>query len=269
MATSPRRPQQRSGRLLRAGAAVTDSHRQRSLVAGRHLLPERAAVAGRSAALLYGVRLVRDDDAPVEVVTPWDARFGPVRGLTVHVGELPDADVRTRHGVRVTTPLRTGWDLAQWLPLPDAVACLDALALHRVVRLPALERYAGRRAGLRGWQRLSRAVALADPAAESMWESRLRVRLVLAGLPKPVSRYAIGSDGGVTSRVDLAWPQQRVGVACDGQPPDGAARAYADRTRLNRLFTTDGWIILHVTAARLREDFDGFVAEVRARLRSP
>lgn len=250
-----------------ADAALADSHRQRCLAAAWYLLPEQAAVAGRSAALLYGIRLIRDD-APVEVATPAGARFGPVTGLSIHVADIPDEDVQVIDGIRLTTPPRTGWDLARWLDLPDAVAYLDAMASRSLVRLDALERYARQRAGRRGWRRLLRAVSLADPAAESVQESRLRARLVLAGLPKPVSQYVIEKDGRFMGRVDLAWPEQRVAVEYDGRWHAAAEQFDSDRARLNRLVTTDGWIVLHITSKRLREDFDGFVAEVRTALRS-
>lgn len=249
-----------------ADVALADSYQGRCLAAAHHLLPPGAAIAGRSAAWLYGVRLAHHLD-PVEVVTPRDARFGPVAGLAIHVAALADDDVRVIEGVRRTSPLRTGWDLASWLDLPDAVAYLDQMAARRLVNGPALAAYARNRAGRRGWRKLLRAASLVDPAAESPPESRLRVRLVLAGLPLPVSQYVIEQDGAFVGRVDLAWPHLRVAVEYDGRWHGDPDQLERDRARLNRLLTTGGWIVLHVTARRLREDFGGFVAELRAALR--
>ncbi len=56
-------------------------------------------------------------------------------------------------------------------------------------------------------------------------------------------------------------------IEYDGLWHDNPAQFDADRRRLNRVVVGD-WIVLHLTAKRLREDFDGFVAEVRAALRS-
>ena len=248
-------------------ATLADSHLHRCLAAGWYLLPAGAAIAGRSAAWLYGVRLISNSD-PVEVVTPRPARFGPIAGLSIHIGELAHEDVRVVDKVRRTSPLRTCWDLAAWLSLPDAVAYLDLMVARRLLAVPALTEYARRRAGIRGWRKLMRAAALVDPAAESAPESRLRVRLVEAGLPKPVSQYVIEVAGRFVGRVDLAWPSLRVAIEYDGRWHDHPDQLHADRARLNRLVTTDGWIVLHVTARRLREDFEGFLAEVRAALRS-
>ena len=47
---------------------------------------------------------------------------------------------------------------------------------------------------------------LADGRAESPPESRLRVRLVLAGLPPPVSQHPVRLPNGAVAHPDLAWP---------------------------------------------------------------
>jgi len=184
----------------------------------------------------------------------------------VHAADLLDGDVRDLDGVRVTTPVRTCWDLAQWLDLVEAVVVIDLLIRRRLVTAADLEAYATRRGGHRGWRRLLRAATLADPGAESPQESRLRVRLVLAGVPAPVTQYVIERGGRFLARVDLAWPEQKVAVEYDGLWHAADDQLHRDRQRLNRLLGAD-WIVLHVTAKRLREDFEGFAAELRAALR--
>jgi very-short-patch-repair endonuclease len=242
-------------------------YRQRCLATAWYLVPKQAAIAGRSAAWLLGVTLANKAD-PIEVLTPVDSRFGPVDGLKIHVGDLPEDDVQVVDGLRRTTALRTCWDLAQWLSPPEAVAYLDVMVARGLVTAAALTSYAHGRARRRGWRKLLRAVSLVDPAAESPQESRLRVRLVLAGLPKPVSQHVIEKDGRFIARVDLAWPDLRVAIEYDGAWHGDSDQLDRDRARLNRLVTTDGWIILHATRRRVREDFAGLVAEARSALRS-
>lgn len=75
------------------------------------------------------------------------------------------------------------------------------------------------------------------------------------------------NDGRFVARLDLAWPERKVAVEYDGLWHDDPEQFHRDRQRLNRLLGRD-WIVLHVTAKRLRDDFDGFLAEVRAALRS-
>ncbi|WP_147432831.1 endonuclease domain-containing protein [Catellatospora citrea] len=249
-----------------ADARMDVSHLARCEAATRWLLPAAAAVAGRSAVAHYGGPVPREGD-PVEVVTPPAGRLGPVRGLQVHTTEIDPAEIVTHGGLRVTSPLRTCWDLAQWCEFAEAVALIDSLLGRGVVKPAELERYASGRSGRRGGKRFVRAVGLADPGAESPPESRTRVALVLAGMPRPVTQHVVEDRGRFVARVDLAWPEYRVAVEYDGVWHAEAGQFHRDRQRLNRLVGQD-WIVLHLTAQRLRDDLDGFIVEVRAALRS-
>jgi very-short-patch-repair endonuclease len=224
-------------------------------------------IAGRSAAYLYGARLVGPTD-PVEVLVPPNARIRQRTGLVVHTGPLSGADIQPRAALPLTTPVRTCWDLAQWLDPVEAVVRVDALAATRAVDLARLSEFAQARYGERGWRRAMRVASLADPGAASPPETRLRVRLVLAGIPKPVTQFVITHNGQFVARTDLAWPDCGVAVEYDGVwHAESATQIHADRRRLNALITA-GWIVLHITAKRLRDDFDGFAGELRAVLRS-
>ncbi|MEG3633576.1 endonuclease domain-containing protein [Micromonospora palythoicola] len=244
-----------------ADSHLAMSHRTRCRAAARLLLPDGAAVAGRSAAALFGARGV-DTDEPVDVLVPTGQRFGPVSGLVVHTANLGSDEIMLHDNVPVTNPQRTCWDLAQWCPIEEAVATVDQLAARGVVLLDEVAAFARRRVGLRGWRRLLRVVELADAGAESIPESRLRVRIMLAGLPRPVTQFVVTRRGRFVARVDLAWPELRVAVEYDGLWHDDPEQFHRDRRRLNRILGED-WIVLHVTAKRMRDDFDGFLAELR------
>ncbi|MEQ4305947.1 hypothetical protein ABNF97_31950 [Plantactinospora sp. B6F1] len=217
-------------------------------------------------AVLYGVTNLTEQDTPVEVVVPSGIRFGPMAGLRVHTVDLAPDDVLARQGIPVTTPKRTCWDLARWIDLVEAVALVDQFLARRIVTTPELRDHALRRTGDRGWRLMLRVVDLADPGSESPQESRLRVRLVLAGVPRPETQYVVQDRRGFVARVDLAWPDVRVAVEYDGLWHNDSAQFHRDRQRLNRLLGSD-WLVLHVTAQRLRDDFDGIVTELRAALR--
>lgn len=253
-------------RDIYADAHLPVSHRTRCKVAASWLIPPGGAVAGRAAAALYGA--VRPGpDEPVDVIVPAGTRFGPLAGLRVHSATLDGGDLRRVDGMTVTSPERTCWDIARWLYVVEAMVVIDSLLARRVVALDQLREYALRRAGDRGWRTLMRAVRLADAGAESPQESRVRVRLVLAGLPRPETQYVVTHNGRFIARLDLAWPEYKVAVEYDGLWHDDPEQFHRDRQRLNRLLGGD-WIVLHVTAKRLRDDFDAFLAEVRAALRS-
>ncbi|SIQ97394.1 hypothetical protein [Micromonospora avicenniae] len=314
MPKSPRRPPQLRGRIFRGSAAIsrglltrndlrssawrplfrdvyadahlTITHRTRCLAVGRWLTPPGTAIAGLSAAALYGVGTVPPDQ-PIDALVPAGSaagtsggrpsgrpestraspRRGPMAGLRVHHGEIVPADVVDRAGILVTSPARTCWDVARWLDVVEAVVVIDGLLARRLTDVAALREYALARAGRRGWRSLLRGADLADAGAESPQESRARVRLVLAGLPRPQTQYVVAEAGRFIARLDLAWPEFKVAVEYDGLWHDDPEQFHRDRRRLNRLLGGD-WIVLHLTARRLRDDFAGFVVEVRAALRS-
>ncbi|MEJ3746786.1 hypothetical protein WEI85_26310 [Actinomycetes bacterium KLBMP 9797] len=184
-----------------ADASMTITHRHRCLAVSRYLLPPTGAIAGRSAATLYGVNTFDATD-PVEVAVPRAARFGPVAGLRVHTSDVSPDEIRDLDGVR---DHRRAYRLG-----PRAVARRGR---------------GGRRTGHPG----------PPPAHHRHGPGGVRPRPGRSpGLATPVAR---GDAGG---------PGRRVAA---GEP------APAD------------WIVLHVTARRLRDDFEGFLAELRAALR--
>lgn len=247
-----------------ADATLGDSHELRCGAAGAFLVPQGAAVAGRSAAHIHGGLALRPGD-PVEVLTPRD--FGPVSGLLIHRGLVEAGDVTREGNLLVTTPLRTCWDLARWLDLTEAVAAIDALLKSRSLEAAELTRFAHDRPDAAGCTRVLRVADLADAASESPQESKLRVGLVLAGLPKPLVQYTITRDGGFVARVDLAWPGLRIAVEYDGRWHASTSQFELDRARLNRLLGA-GWVVFHVTADQLRQGMPGLIAEIKAAMRS-
>ncbi|SCF32983.1 hypothetical protein GA0074696_4498 [Micromonospora purpureochromogenes] len=247
-----------------ADARLDLSHRGRCRAAASWLFPPGCAIAGRSAVALYGGVSPRADD-PVEVLVQPASRFGPLSGLLIHVAPWREGEVRLVDGCAVTTPVRTCWDLASWLDLVNAIALIDSLRHVGAVDLPELEHYLATRRGERGWRRFAQAVSLSDAGAESPPESQLRVRLVEAGLPRPVTQHVIERAGRFVARVDLAWPELKVAIEYDGLWHHDPDQFHRDRRRLNRMLGDD-WIVLHVTSKRMREDFDTFLTEVRTAL---
>ena len=291
MPSAPRRPAALAGRVFRGGDAVhhglltADDLRSRAWTRVRHdvyadaalprdhelachaalaRLPAGAAVAGRLAAFLHGVEHAAGYDDEVHVITAPAVRVGAQRGLRVHHLTLRPDEVTGRWPL-MTSAARTAWDLAAWLDPIDAVPIVDTL-LNRGRATPAeLARHLERQTGRRGWRRAQRVHDLADPRAQSPAESRLRVRLVLAGLPRPVAQCPVRVSSSLVLHPDLGWPNWRVAVEYDGQWHADAGQLHRDRRRLNRLVAA-GWAVLHVTGRRMHTDFAGIVGEVRTTL---
>ncbi len=161
-----------------------------------------------------------------------------------------------------SSPALAAWETAAWLDPVRAVGIVDSLLGRGLTSPAALAEIATRFADRRGGVRARRVFELADPAAQSPPESHLRVRLVLAGLPRPVAQHPVRLPSGLVLHPDLAWPEFRVAVEYDGRWHSDPEQLHRDRRRLNHLVAA-GWTVLHVTSRRLRDDFPAVAGEVR------
>ncbi len=98
-------------------------------------------------------------------------------------------------------------------------------------------------------------------------ETRLRLLLVLAGLPEPVVDVAIRDEGGrVVYRLDLGYPQVRVAVEYDGrQHAENTAQWRWDVRRREEL-ESDGWRLVVVLAGDVYREPARTLARVVAAL---
>ncbi len=187
------------------------------LAAARLVLPVDAVLCGLSAVDQYGVDVRREDDVDVHA-----AVAGPVvpqqrRGVRIRQLALAGDEVQVIGRWLVTTPLRTAFDCARWLPFVDAVVVADALAHARLFELDALAAFAKEHPGVRWVTRVARVVQYADARAESPMETRLRLLLVLAGFTGIEPQFVVrNAGGGFVARLDLAFPEHRVAVEYDG-----------------------------------------------------
>ena len=93
--------------------------------------------------------------------------------------------------MRATAILRTLRDLCAHLTLTEALVVTD-MALHaRLVSTAALSSSADGYAGSRGVRILRQVLEHVEAASDSPIETRLRMLLVLAGLPRPEAQVAI------------------------------------------------------------------------------
>lgn len=78
-------------------------------------------------------------------------------------------------------------------------------------------------------------------------ESRLRLRVIDAGLPPPRPQWWLtDATGSPTYRLDLAWPEYRVGLEYAGAHHLDRRRQRADIERRNWLVQT-GWTVVWAT----------------------
>jgi very-short-patch-repair endonuclease len=230
-------------------------HRNIYAPADMHLTPKDRALAawlwsqgqatlvGVSAAAWLGSRWI-PDDAPAEIAR---VRYAAPPGIVVRGDALADDEVCVRGSLDCTTPARTGYDIGRRIPGDLGVIRVDALLNATGCTVDEIAAIADRYPGARGIRLLRETLTLADGGAESPKETELRLLLIRAGLPRPVTQIKVGNR-----RVDMGYPELKVGVEYDGAQhwtdPDEHA---ADIDRLEYL-AAQGWTIIRVSARQLR-----------------
>lgn len=226
-------------------------------------LPDGAVFSGSTAGWLHGLDLEPCD--PIEATVPAACMVTRRSGVTLHRSACLD---RSRaQGLPVTTRVRTVADLMCRQNLVDAVMILD-MALHRhLVSLGLVARWAEANSGRRGVALLRRALEFAEPATESPMETRLRLLLVLSGLPKPQVQPTLRGDTGMfIARPDLFYPIRRLVIEYDGASHKDSVAG--DNRRQNRLLEA-GYRILRFTASDVLGNPSDVVSLVRRAIARP
>lgn len=231
----------------------------RSFAAYRYV-EGRGVLSGHSAAVLLGADCA-PENSPAEVTVPGGGQRDHA-GLRVHRDSLAAEAVRPCRGALVTTAVQTAYDLGRRPGLGDAVVAVDALANAGRFDPADLLAIAQHRPGARGNRQLRRVVALADRRAGSPMETRLRLILVLAGLPPPEVQFPVLDD--VRRRavwLDLAYPAQRIAIEYEGADHGRPERVLLDAGRYTRLVDA-GWRIYRFTKYQVYAEPDEIVAAI-------
>lgn len=234
------------------------------LTALRSRLPPGAVYSGVTAARLHGIDV--DAGSVVDITVPLGVSVRVRPGIVVHNATLETSAVSSSGTLPLTTPVRTCLDLARTLPLVDAVAALDSALYRRLVTVQELSELVEHSARLRGLPRARRAVELIEPNVESPMESRLRMILVLGGLPVPKVQVELRDDhGGLLGRPDLLYPAARLAIEYDGTTHRDSL--VADNRRQNRL-QKSGYLLLRYSAPDVFQRPRAILEEIRAQLHS-
>lgn len=137
-------------------------------------------------------------------------------GITAHRRKEGQEVVPFR-GYRVTSPVQTFLDMAHCLSLVDLVVLGDSLVRRRRTTPEQLVSATRRHRG--PYSRLARrAAALVRAGVDSAMETRVRLLIVLAGLPEPeVDHRVHDHDGTLLRRYDLSYLPYRLIIEYDGR----------------------------------------------------
>ncbi|MDO5502905.1 MAG: DUF559 domain-containing protein [Actinomycetia bacterium] len=172
-----------------------------------------------------------------------------------------------RHGILVTSPAMTFMHLAVRLELVELVVFGDQLVKRGHITPEDLVRYAenwehhGRAAGLR-------AAKLVRAGVDSAPETRLRLLIILAGLPEPTINHVMYRvDGSIRYRIELVYGEVLLAIEYDGRWHDEPTQKAYDEARRKTL-TEEGWTFIVLRAEDLYETPDQTLLRIIEALRS-
>jgi hypothetical protein len=207
------------------------------------VLPEDAVVTGVTALHLYGIEV--GNPLPVQAVTATTAQTRRAGIRLIRAQRLP----ARRSGI--AHPVAAWLSACSEIDLLDAVAAGDWLVHRRLATVEVLVQSADAITG-RGCRLARRAARLSAAGVESPRESKLRLALVLAGLPAPRCNVTLGNDTFAIGRVDMLCDEFKVIIEYDGdQHRLDRSQWNLDLDR-NDAFADLGYVTIRVTAARMR-----------------
>jgi len=206
----------RLGSGLYAWAVLGDTPALR-LEAARLRMQAAATFSGKTAAWLHGLDAAPCE--PIEAILPGDGEGWERGGIRVRRAALDDSEVVMRRGFRTTSLARTVRNLSRRLSLVEAVVITDMALQAGLIRHSALNQFVDRGAGRKGVDTARRVLQLAEGHSESPMETRLRMLLVLNGLPRPQVQTTIRDErGSFLGRPDLYYREHRLGVEYEPGP---------------------------------------------------
>jgi very-short-patch-repair endonuclease len=264
----PRTLRGRRYRRLAKGKYVSSQRRPSALLDAESALlghPPAAVATHTTAARVYRLPVPDDPVDHVGVSHPSDRRRrSDVRSHVVS----PRTRVVVVRGVRLSSPLDVFVQLADLLPLVELVVVGDFLVRKSWCSPDQLVAFCAASDEAHAARAVEAATYVRD-GVDSAMESRLRMLLVLAGLPEPEVNFVLRDEhGAVLRRFDLYYAGVRVLVEYDGrQHAEDPAQYDHDRDRREEL-DDGGWRIVVVTAKGVYVDPEQTLLRVRKVLRA-
>lgn len=170
----------------------------------RRALPAGVALSGRAALWAIGVDVL-PADGRLDVTTVRGKHLERRPGVVPHSALLPDDElVQLPSGLLAVSAARAFVDVARRESLVEAVALGDAVLRSGAATEEQLAAAVERAGGLRGVVRARQVLPHLEARSESQGESRLRMGLVLEGLPRPEAQVDFyDAFGQHLARVDL------------------------------------------------------------------
>lgn len=207
-------------------------------------------------------------DHPLEHVTVSRAEDRRQRhGIRCHVMALAASDIRTVAQLRISTPHRLFVEMTPWLSLVDLVVLGDWLVRREHVTTASLLDYCNRSTAQHA-RAASAAAAYVRERVDSPMETRLRMLIVLAGLPEPsVNLKLVLREGTAQVRIDLSYPSVKLAVEYDGRHHVEVVDQWEGDLERREDLDDGNWRIIVVTSKGIYRDPGSTVLRVWRALR--
>ncbi len=211
------------------------------------VVPDDCVVVDRHAGWLLGAEMILAPNEhlglrPLSIYRP--SGHGRLRNGLSASGErnLRDDEIIEIHGIRVSTPLRTAWDLGRVRWTDEAISGLDAMfrlnAFSREEFLAGIDRFRRMR-----WVTTLRAIGpYADGRSESPGESVLRLRCIDCDV-RVDPQVEVLRDGRVFARIDLANEERLFGFEYNGTEWHSSDEQVDHDRRRGDELASEGWLL--------------------------
>ena len=203
----------------------------------------KGIITGQAASALRGSRWI-DDGVDIELIYKCPR---PPGGIVARNERITSDEWEELHGLHVSNPARTAFDLGRFRRRGAAVAGLDALmqvcpySPEDVMVLT--KRYRGRH----GVARLKAVLPLVDGGAASPWETFWRLLVIDSGFPTPTTQIPVFDEEGQPVRVlDFGWEEYKVAVEYDGEQHQSDRAQYLKDRRVLAVLDRLDWNVIGI-----------------------
>ncbi|MFC7623499.1 hypothetical protein [Microlunatus sp. GCM10028923] len=208
------------------------------------VMPADAVIIGVTALWLHGVEV--GSAQPVRVATATTSHTTHAGIRLSRLGRLPAARRR------LALPVDAWLAACAELDLVEATVAADWLIRLGAVTVDALRSRAAGATGP-GGRLARRAAGLARSGAESPQETRLRLLLVLAGLPEPTCNSMIGTKTAPIGRFDLVLDEYLTLIEYDGDHHRTDPMQWSRDIARHEAAIKAGYAVIRVTNGRLQQ----------------
>ncbi|WP_347110211.1 hypothetical protein AAHB33_05735 [Paenarthrobacter sp. S56] len=236
----------------------------------------RCAVSHFTAALLWSMPLplhLEEEGLSglIHVTRRHEAGRMKRRGVVGHRAPLLARDVRTLNGVNLTSPEWTFVDLALHMGRASLVAAGDYLLAREnpLSSVEAMREVIERRPKVKGIRMAREVLPLLRSGVDSPQESRLRMKILDAGLPEPAITKAIFDEyGRYISTPDLQYEEYKIALEYEGDHHRRDPVQWGKDIERDDRLRAMGWIVLKFSKVQMNAGWTHSERKIKDALRS-